>query len=58
MRFTLTKTTERNNKTEIEINTLEDLIKVMNEFDEDIVIHKDCPRHGQYMIEVYDDYRE
>lgn len=55
MKFTVYKTSDRleNNAYQIEINSLEELIKFQQYYDEDIILLKDGNE-----IEIYDDYRE
>lgn len=51
MTFTVVRTSSENYRDEIEINTLEELIKWINEQDYECIVYDG-------LIEIYDDYRE
>lgn len=53
MKFTIAKASDWDYEDEVEIKTLEELVKFIKEYDKAVVIEKDCKR-----IIIYDDYLE
>ena len=57
MEFELHRTSDGWSKTKkIELNTLEDLLKLIDIEDENIIVSKDID--GEYCLEIYDTWRE
>ena len=56
MKFKLHYTHNFGKYKDIEVNTLEELLKLVEEKDYEIIIGKDL--EWQWRLEVYDDYRE
>ncbi|HEC67048.1 MAG TPA: hypothetical protein ENI23_17365 [bacterium] len=61
MKFRFEYVSEKQPSGEIEVNSLEDLLELIEREDQDLIIgksfHKDKGGH-KYVIEVYDDYAE
>ena len=58
MVFDVTKASERNYKSRVEIKTLQDLITFMEFHEGDVIISQPCSRDGNYELCIYDDYVE
>lgn len=55
MKFILRRTSDYTNQSEIEINTLEELMQFKKDVNEELIIGE---YDGNPLIEIYDDWRE
>ena len=57
-KFATQETTIYHDEWFIDIETLQDLLDFIKEIDEEVIIYCTSTSKGEYVIEIYDDYRE